>query len=134
MTNDATPTVRLFAERGAFVRFYLDGVLSAEAYSTGVAMVTAMPLSDGQHQVTATVEDFTGNVSSQTPPLTISVDTIAPAVPDFELDEASQQFKRRPDSLGNGHDRWSDRAECVDHDQRYGVSDGRGRDRTFHPG
>lgn len=90
VTNVTAPTVRLFAERGAFVRFYVDGVLSGEAYSMGMAMIKAMPLADGIHQVAATVEDFAGNVSGLTPPLEIRIDTLAPTIPVFQLDDASR--------------------------------------------
>ncbi|MCA9139571.1 MAG: cadherin-like domain-containing protein, partial [Planctomycetales bacterium] len=86
VTNVTTPRIRLFAEYGSLVHFYADGNLIGEAYSNGVAMVVSPELTDGVHTFTATVEDVTGNLSNMTPPLNVTIETVAPIEPQFVFD------------------------------------------------
>src|SRR5262249_34025647 len=58
--------------------------------------ITPVPLADGVHSITAVVEDIAGNVSSATPPLLLTIDTVAPAVPAFHLDAALQDPVKGP--------------------------------------
>src|SRR5262249_60882705 len=89
--NLRPPTLRLFAERGALVTFFDGAATLGRAFSTGVASITPVPLIDGVHQISATVEDAAGNLSSRTPPLVLTIDTLAPAVPLFALRPSHQR-------------------------------------------
>ena len=90
VTRLANPVIRLFAQRGSLVTFYEGATQIGQAFSTGVATITPTPLADGTHSITATIEDQAGNVSGHTPVLTLTIDTVAPAVPTLTLDAAQQ--------------------------------------------
>ncbi|WP_171499158.1 Ig-like domain-containing protein, partial [Acinetobacter oleivorans] len=44
-------------------------------------LTPSTPLADGSHQLTYTLTDAAGNESAQSPALTVTVDTLAPATP-----------------------------------------------------
>ncbi|MCA9139121.1 MAG: tandem-95 repeat protein, partial [Planctomycetales bacterium] len=79
LTADPEPTIRMFAERGALVKFYLDDNFVGEVLSTGVAQYTFPALDSGIYNVTATIEDAAGNLAGPSDPLVISIDTEPPA-------------------------------------------------------
>ncbi|MEL6106648.1 MAG: Ig-like domain-containing protein, partial [Planctomycetota bacterium] len=85
VTATAAPTVRVFAERGALVKFYIDGTLSGELFSTGVAQYTLPTLLSGSYDITATVEDLAGNIAPTTEPLTLTVDREIPVAVTLEM-------------------------------------------------
>jgi YD repeat-containing protein len=89
-TKDNTPEIRLFAARADMVTFYDGGTMIGHAFSTGVAEITTTKLSDGVHDVTATIQDQAGNVSAPTPALVLSVYTQPPTTPTLTLDAAQQ--------------------------------------------
>ncbi len=90
-TNDNTPTVTGKAEPNSTVTVYVDGkpAGTTKADNNGNYSYTISPaLSDGNHNVTATATDAAGNSSPQTQPLTINIDTQAPAAPTIVLETA----------------------------------------------
>ncbi|PSL20883.1 Ig-like domain-containing protein, partial [Chitinophaga ginsengisoli] len=91
-TNDNTPTVTGKAEPNSTVTVYVDGkpAGTTTADNNGNYSYTFNPaLADGNHNVTTTATDAAGNTSAQTPPLSLTVDTQAPAAPTIVLETAS---------------------------------------------
>ncbi|MFI9488503.1 Ig-like domain-containing protein [Promicromonospora sp. NPDC052451] len=83
-TNDGTPTVEGTGEPGATVTVVVDGgeVGTAVVGDDGTWTFTPTePLSDGDHEITATQTDAGGTTSDPSEPVTITVDTTAPAPP-----------------------------------------------------
>ena len=61
---------------------YVDGEKVAASYDPVTGTLTpTTPLADGSHQLTYTLTDAAGNESAQSPALTVTVDTLAPATP-----------------------------------------------------
>jgi hypothetical protein len=88
-TSDNTPTVTGKAEPNSTVTIIVDGkpAGTTTADGNGNYNYTFNPaLSDGNHNVTTTATDAAGNTSQQTPPLSLSVDTQAPAAPTIVLE------------------------------------------------
>lgn len=84
VTNDATPTVVGTTDVGTTVQVFVDGVFvgNATADASGnwsYTLTTA--LSDGTHQLSASAIDTAGNASAQSMPVTVVIDTQAPAAP-----------------------------------------------------
>ncbi|WP_171499153.1 Ig-like domain-containing protein, partial [Acinetobacter oleivorans] len=82
-TDDTTPGVVISAPgTGETPALYVDGVKVPASYDpvTGILTPTT-PLADGSHQLTYTLTDAAGNESAQSPALTVTVDTLAPATP-----------------------------------------------------
>ncbi|MHB9045770.1 MAG: Ig-like domain-containing protein [Pirellulales bacterium] len=77
-TADTTPTFDLSVPSGSYFRFYRDGVVIGD-YQTG-ATYTTPPQPDGTYNYTVAAVDNAGNVSPQSPPLAVTVDTRPPAV------------------------------------------------------
>lgn len=90
ITNVTSPTVLVGVQAGQLVRLFVDGKQAGAttAASTQVSFVTG-PLADGVHQITATVQDAVGNVSSASAALAVTIDTVAPAAPVFDLTAAT---------------------------------------------
>lgn len=91
-TNDNTPTVTGKAEPNSTVTVYVDGkpAGTTTADNKGNYSYTFNPaLADGNHNVTTTATDAAGNTSAQSPSLSITVDTQAPAAPTIVLETAS---------------------------------------------
>jgi hypothetical protein len=91
-TKDNTPTVTGKAEPNSTVTVYIDGkpAGTTTADNNGNYSYTFNPaLTDGNHNVTTTATDAAGNTSAQTPPLSLNVDTQAPAAPTIVLETAS---------------------------------------------
>ncbi|TNC07282.1 hemagglutinin, partial [Methylobacterium terricola] len=84
LTNDSTPVLTGTAEAGTTVTL-LNGTAvlgTAVADGTGAFSLTpATPLGDGSYALTATATDAAGNVSGASAPVTVAIDTAAPALP-----------------------------------------------------
>ncbi len=83
ITKDITPTFAGTADPGSTVEISssLDGSIgTATADETGEWSITANPLQDGRHIITANATDIAGNIGPQTVPLEIIIDTSRPAV------------------------------------------------------
>jgi hypothetical protein len=81
ITNIRTPTFTGTAESGATVGLYdTDGttLLGTTVATDGNWSITALPLAEGTHNVTAKVTDLAGNVSAASPALAVTIDTSAP--------------------------------------------------------
>ena len=89
-TSDNTPELRLFAARTDLVTFYDGSTMIGQNFSTGVAEVTTLALSDGIHTITATIEDQAGNVGGPTPALMLNIYTVPPTAPTLTLDPSQQ--------------------------------------------
>ena len=85
LTSETEPVVRVFAQRGALVKFYVDGTLSGEIYSTGAAQYTLPSLTNGTYNVTTTIEDAAGNVAGPSEPLVLTIDSFPPSDLTLEL-------------------------------------------------
>jgi Bacterial Ig-like domain/Chitobiase/beta-hexosaminidase C-terminal domain len=83
ITRVAAPTFTGAAEAGATVKLFVDDIQkgSAVADSSGTYRIKAGSLADGVHSVTAQAFDFAGNVGDVSAPLTLTIDTAAPAAP-----------------------------------------------------
>lgn len=79
----ATPTLTGTGEPGSTVQLFSDGQLVGQATvrTDGTWQITTVPLTDGAHSLTLTATDTAGNVSATSNPVTIVVDTQAPASP-----------------------------------------------------
>ncbi|MGQ1125273.1 Ig-like domain-containing protein [Acinetobacter baumannii] len=82
-TDDTTPGVVISAPgAGETPTLYVDGEKVAASYDPVTGTLTpTTPLADGSHQLTYTLTDAAGNESAQSPALTVTVDTLAPATP-----------------------------------------------------
>ncbi|MGQ0869464.1 Ig-like domain-containing protein [Acinetobacter baumannii] len=82
-TDDTTPGVVISAPgAGETPTLYVDGVKVPASYDPVTGTLTpTTPLADGSHQLTYTLTDAAGNESAQSPALTVTVDTLAPATP-----------------------------------------------------
>ncbi|MEM9826032.1 MAG: Ig-like domain-containing protein [Planctomycetota bacterium] len=94
LTAVTSPTLRLYAERGATVRFYVDGSEVGEVLSTGVAAFTLPDLESGVYDVTASIEDAAGNVADPTPALELSIDSVAPIDSELVMQESFRSTVR----------------------------------------
>jgi len=87
VTRNRTPSFSGTAEDRSTVTLLVDGAERGRTRAeNGRYEVTAAPLEDGTHQVTAVAEDAAGNRSGASDALSITVDTRAPAT---SLDSAS---------------------------------------------
>ncbi len=83
ITSRTTPAITGTAEAGSTVTLYdTDGttVLGAGMASGGAFLITASPLLNGVHIITAKATDAAGNTSAASSSLTVTVDTTAPTV------------------------------------------------------
>ncbi|WP_156878904.1 Ig-like domain-containing protein [Acinetobacter baumannii] len=82
-TDDTTPGVVISAPgAGETPTLYVDGEKVAASYDPVTGTLTpTTPLADGSHQLTYTLTDAAGNESAQSPAITVTVDTLAPATP-----------------------------------------------------
>ncbi|SDT12986.1 Ig-like domain-containing protein [Microlunatus soli] len=83
-TNDPLPTVTGTGEPGATVSVSVDGTEVGTTTVNGDGSWTLPltdPLSDGDHEITATQTDPAGNTSDPSEPVTITVDATAPEAP-----------------------------------------------------
>ncbi|WP_051337996.1 Ig-like domain-containing protein, partial [Pantoea sp. AS-PWVM4] len=82
VTNDTTPVLTGTAEPGSTVTISDgDTVLgTATVGSNGNWSFTPGPLGEGDHSLTATVTDAAGNTGPASDPVTVTIDTTAPAI------------------------------------------------------
>ena len=79
ITNVVAPT---FSIAGSpYFRFYQDGVLLSSNYQTGSTYTTAT-LADATYSFTVTAVDAAGNESAPSSGLSVTIDSVAPDVPD----------------------------------------------------
>src|SRR5262249_46449667 len=92
VVNTSVVIIRTVAPANTIVRLYRDGVPQGEGLGGGNVdiPVNLSQLGDGVYHFTATVEDFTGNVSASSPTLTLTLSTTPPTVTGFGLAAASQ--------------------------------------------
>ena len=84
ITASATPVITGTAESGSTVTLYdTDGttVLGTTTATNGTWSITASTLAEGSHTLTAKATDAAGNVSNQSVPLVVKIDTAAAAAP-----------------------------------------------------
>ncbi|MEM8699689.1 MAG: Ig-like domain-containing protein, partial [Pseudomonadota bacterium] len=82
-TSDRTPSFALTAEAGSTVEVVVSGILvgSTSADGDGNATFTLSPQNDGVISVTARARDAAGNVSRDSIPFLLEIDTEAPNAP-----------------------------------------------------
>ncbi|MEE8451409.1 MAG: Ig-like domain-containing protein, partial [Thermoguttaceae bacterium] len=90
LTNDNTPTISADAETSAIVELLssVQGPIGSAVANSPVSITTDL-LSDGAHSITATATDVAGNASTESDPITVTIDTTPPAVPTLGLAVAS---------------------------------------------
>ena len=83
ITNDNTLTLSGTAEANATVKVFDGATLlgSAVANGSGAWSYTTAALANGSHSLTATATDAAGNTGAASSALSVTVDTVAPAVP-----------------------------------------------------
>jgi len=104
ITNDNTPTFDGTATDVATVNIYADGNLvgSAPVGGGGAWSATASALADGARVITATIVDADGDESPLSGPLTVTIDTVAPAQPGaMDLQTASDSGVSGTDNITN---------------------------------
>ena len=94
LTAATEPTIRMYAERGALVSFYLDSVFVGDVLSTGVAQYTMPSLDSGTYDITATIEDAAGNLAGPSDPLVVTIDATPPQAVTLEMLEFHQSSVR----------------------------------------
>jgi hypothetical protein len=85
VTNDSTPTFNLTGEAGTTISLFRDALPTGAALTGPNGQITVAPLGDGTYSFTATVTDIAGNVSDSSSAIAVTVDTLAPATPTFDL-------------------------------------------------
>ncbi|NLQ04564.1 Ig-like domain-containing protein, partial [Cylindrospermopsis raciborskii] len=88
-TNDPTPTLNITAEAASTIRVFLSGQQVPGAVTTvnttgNISTYTftpSTPLSQGNYSFTATATDAAGNISNQSNPFSLTVDTTPPLAP-----------------------------------------------------
>ncbi|HEY4545317.1 MAG TPA: Ig-like domain-containing protein [Pedomonas sp.] len=100
LTNDATPTFSGTAEAYAQMEIYANGTLigTTTAASDGSWQFTATALGNGTYNITARAIDNAGNVSAQSAPLAITIDTTAPTLDTAASAPAANAVGVDPDS------------------------------------
>ena len=81
ITSDATPTIDLTGF-GTYYRLFRDGVQVSSDYDTSSTFTEVSALADGDHTYTLRAVDSAGNVSDASSVLTVTIDTVAPVMPD----------------------------------------------------
>jgi hypothetical protein len=101
LTSDSTPTLNGAAEAGSTVDIYDDGTFlqTVTAATDGTWTATLATLADGGHPLTATATDTSGNTSSVSDTLTVTVDTGSPNQPTIDLDAASDTGSSSTDDI-----------------------------------
>lgn len=88
ITNVTRPPLRTLGEADSLVRLLRDGTVVGSLRAASDVEFTTSPigLPDAVYEFTATAEDVAGNVSEASAALTVTVDTLAPRVPEFDLE------------------------------------------------
>ena len=97
-TDDATPGINVGAGLTNTPKLYVDGQPVAATYDPVAGTLTPnAPLPEGNHQITYAITGPSGNESTPSGPISITVDTTPPATPvaPTSYDDMSAQFKIR---------------------------------------
>ena len=95
LTNDTTPTLT-----GSFpitptavptMRLYANGILIGTAPANGAWSITSPALADGVHAFTSTLVDAAGNESAPTAALGVTINTTAPTVTGYTVNDGHAQ-------------------------------------------
>jgi hypothetical protein len=83
LTNDRTLAISGTAEAASTVTVFFDGVVQGTTTAAGDGAWTfgAASKPDGTYQITATAQDAAGNTGAASGPLSVTIDTTAPAAP-----------------------------------------------------
>jgi chitodextrinase len=101
ITNDTTPTLDL-SGFGSYYRLFRGSTQLSGDYATASSFTEASPLTDGSYSYALRAVDTAGNVSSATSALSVTVDTVAPAVPNVpDLNAASDDGLLSTDNITN---------------------------------
>jgi len=77
-TDDSTPGINVGAITEETPTLYVDGVAVAATYDLSTGIITPdVPLIDGVYEFTYTLTDMAGNVSDESDPIQIEIDTVA---------------------------------------------------------
>lgn len=123
VTNVVTPAFDGLGERNSIVRIYAtptagntglrqligEGVVGSnesdgnrpEDPQLGFWEVTVEPLEDGVYNITTVLEDKAGNISAESAPLQIEIDTYQPNTPFLDVVEASDSGRHDDDNITN---------------------------------
>src|SRR5262249_33277080 len=87
ITNVTMPTIHVAAPSGTVLELLVNGVstVQATADATGTATFIIGPLADGAYSLTAAVALGAGNHGPQSTALGVTIDTLPPSVPTFDL-------------------------------------------------
>lgn len=104
-TNFTTPTFEGTGTPGMAVRIFANGLLVGQELvdTAGRYAVRTSTLANGNFTITARQLDLAGNISSFTAPMQplLTIDTIAPTAPPFDLDRASDSGISNTDHITN---------------------------------
>lgn len=108
VTNDDTPTISVAAPAGSYVRIYADGVqIQAAQFGPTEALrnITLPSLTDDTYDITVRVAEDSSvpfaNLSEESAPLTITIDTVAPSVSVPDLSASSDSGTSDTDNITN---------------------------------
>ena len=81
-TDDTTPGIVVGTRLSSTPKLYVDGTFTAANYNSALGTLTPnQPIAVGSHQFKYTLTDATGYESGLSEPITINIDTTAPAAP-----------------------------------------------------
>jgi hypothetical protein len=101
VVNTSSPIITGMAEPGSTVTISLDGTMAGIAIANRMglwAIIPALALNEGGHQLIATATDVAGNVSSFSGGRSVVVDTVPPSAP--VVSTASRSKDNRPTYSG----------------------------------
>lgn len=101
ITNDTTPTFSGDCANGNTITLFVNGTAGPTATCTSNNYtLTAATLSDSEHNIAITSTDTAGNESNQSPILTVTIDTAAPAKPQITSPQDSTTTSTTPTIAG----------------------------------
>ena len=90
ITNQTSLAISGNAESGAILRLFVEGALAGDGViNSGAVNFAVSGLSEGVQRISTRAEDVAGNQSLFSNLLLVTIDTVAPSVPVFGLDESS---------------------------------------------
>lgn len=92
------PFVRVRLQSGGFI------ICVTEARDTGSWECTTSGLADGVHSISYFVEDIAGNVSGDSPALSVTIDSTPPQKPTIDLQAASDSGRSSTDNITRAAD------------------------------
>jgi hypothetical protein len=98
-TNDTTPTFNVTAEAGT-ISLRRDGIeIATQSSVTGTYSITPTAQVAGTYNMTVVVTNTIGNISAASPPLSVTIDTSAPAVSIPDLAAGSDLGQSSTDNI-----------------------------------